>query len=118
MMGLVYITSLRRGNDFSKPFANAYLWAMEVLRPKPKPRMKVQPGGLTAVSRVRVAQTKASGTAASSSKSASTAPNPNRKPTQEDIDRILDKIQEKGGYDKLSQEEKQMLFRFSQDSDS
>lgn len=37
-----------------------------------------------------------------------------KKPTQQEIDRILDKIAEQG-YDKLTQEEKQTLFYFSQE---
>jgi membrane associated rhomboid family serine protease len=89
LMGFVYIWQLKKGNDWGKPI-NAILSFFSSLF-KPKPKMKV------------------------------TYRNPERKSqsnavedvSQAEIDNILDKIS-KHGYEKLTKEEKQKLFKASQ----
>ncbi len=89
LMGFVYIWQLKQGNDWGKPI-NATLSFFTSLF-KPQPKMKV------------------------------TYRNPERKQqsnnqdnvSQDEIDTILDKIS-KHGYEKLTKEEKQKLFKASQ----
>lgn len=86
LLGYVYITQLRKGNDLGKPID----WISRKWRSwmAPGPRFKV----------TRNTQ----GTAAVKSSPG--------QPSQEEIDAILDKISAKG-YDALSKEEKQTLFK-------
>lgn len=92
LVGFVFAKQLMRGNDLSRPLTNVFAYLEGILSKKPK--MQV------------VKSTKAK--SKSNSQDASTL-NPN----EEIIDRILDKISE-SGYESLSDEEKQILFRASQ----
>ncbi len=86
--GFVYIKQLRQGRDLGS-------WMNSLLRfiqRKPKVVKKVVSNSRPPLSKTTV------------------PPDPNKSPTQQEIDAILDKISEKG-YDALSVEEKATLFR-------
>jgi len=92
LVGYLFIKSLQRGNDWSLPITNFRNWMGSLF--KPKPQMKVTVGGKNRVY------------------------NPPKRPmhvepNQQIIDAILDKISMQG-YEKLTQEEKQILFKASQ----
>lgn len=89
LMGFVYIWQLKKGNDWGKPI-NAFFEFFNTLF-KPKPTMKV-----TYRNTDRKQQT-----------------NSVEDVSQDEIDAILDKIS-KHGYEKLTKEEKQKLFKASQ----
>ncbi len=95
IFGFVYIKQLRAGNDLGAWFNRLADWLVTRLRPRPKK-------GKLKVSYKRNTQ----------SGSANAAPAAGNKVPQEVIDRILDKIAQ-NGYDGLSKEEKEQLFRAS-----
>ena len=91
LLGFVFISQLKQGTDIGKPLTSAAEWLKRLFQPKPK--LKV-----THRSPVR------NGQAASA---------PHAIPNQDEIDAILDKIS-RSGYESLTKEEKQKLFRASQ----
>jgi membrane associated rhomboid family serine protease len=92
LMGFVFIRQLQKGSDLGRPI-HAF-WAFITGLFSRRPRMKVS--------------------YKSPSPGSSSAINPaNGKPSQQEIDLILDKIS-RSGYESLSKEEKQKLFSASQ----
>jgi len=91
LLGFFFITQLKKGNDIGKPLTGVAEWIKKLFQPKPK--LKV-----THRSPVRNGQAAAT---------------PHAIPNQDEIDAILDKIS-RSGYDSLTKEEKQKLFRASQ----
>lgn len=98
LLGYVFILQYNRGNDWSKFIITILNWITSIFAKKTKLK-----------STKRKAKTKTKGRAASD-KSKSTTSGGSQ---QEIIDAILDKISE-GGYQSLSTEEKQILFKASQ----
>jgi membrane associated rhomboid family serine protease len=96
-IGFLFITQLRKGVDISSPFMRAMDWVQGVFR---------------SGSKMKVSYKRQSSAARSKVKRATTADYAG-KPNQQVIDTILDKISQ-SGYDKLTTEEKQILFHASQ----
>ncbi|MBC7923276.1 MAG: rhomboid family intramembrane serine protease [Ferruginibacter sp.] len=95
LLGFVFITQLRRGNDLGKPLTVISEWFGRLFRKKPVMRVTYQ-------------------NKAKSTYSGYANPNPGYSiPNQDEIDNILDKIS-RSGYESLTREEKQKLFRASQ----
>lgn len=102
VFGFVYIKQLQAGRDLGAGFDRVVDWLVTTFKPGKKSRLKVSyknPG---------TNKTASVKTAASSPAAAATS----NKVPQEVIDRILDKIAQ-NGYDGLSKEEKEQLFRAS-----
>jgi hypothetical protein len=99
LVGYLFVRSLQNGNDWSKPFYIAIDSIEGIFKPKPKLRVTYQK------------QTVTQGYGSTRVKQNNT--NANQYPNQKEIDAILDKISEQG-YEKLSTEEKQLLFKASQ----
>lgn len=96
LFGYLYMTGVKNGKDIGAPIFR--LFQKRQARPKKSP--------------LRVATKNASGTAAAKgTPQGATAPG---KPSQAEVDRILDKIA-KVGYEKLTQEEKQILYDASRE---
>lgn len=93
-IGFLYISQLQKGNDWGI----FYDKIQALFRPKPKPRMRVVSSRVTTPSQP-------------TGKSTAASPQPQQagKPSQQEIDRILDKIQSVG-YENLTTEEKQTLY--------
>ncbi|WP_114781643.1 rhomboid family protein [Botryobacter ruber] len=94
ILGWVFVKQLQRGNDLGRPMHATFDFISNLF--KRRPTLKVthrQGSGATAASRMNGS---VSG-----------------KPSQSEIDRILDKISS-SGYESLSKEEKQRLFQASQ----
>ncbi len=96
IFGFIYIRQLQRGTDLARPIIGAWDWINNLFAPKPKVKVTYR----------------------STSSSRASASEPKQKtakgaPSQDEIDRILDKIAQ-NGYENLSKEEKQKLFRASQ----
>ena len=83
LFGFLYIKSLQNGYDLSRMFANLIDWISKVLKPKQKIKVAYRNQNYTQQS---------------------------NKISQEEIDRILDKISS-GGYESLSAKEKEQLFK-------
>jgi len=98
LIGFIFITQLRKGNDWGAPVYATLTFFSKLFTRKPKIK----------VSHKRSASRPAS----SSSSHRSTAPKKEVNPDQKEIDAILDKISEKG-YESLTKEEKQKLFNAS-----
>jgi membrane associated rhomboid family serine protease len=101
LVGFCYIKLLQNGSDIGRPI----YWVMDVwsnmLRPKPP---------------VKVSQRQRSTQTAPSAYATTSSPGPALSiPDQDEIDAILDKIG-RSGYESLTREEKQKLFRASQKS--
>jgi len=93
--GYFYSTSLKNGNDWANPFWSVIDFFRDLVAPKAK---------------MKVASSKGSGSGERTSRS---APKTKKgKEDQEKIDSILDKISQ-SGYDSLSKEEKEFLFKAS-----
>lgn len=86
MLGYVYIKMLNRGYDLGSPIQKVWLWISGLFKKKSKLRVTYK--NLEHVN--------------------------SEYPDQEEIDRILDKMNQKGGYNALSKEEKEKLFKYSQ----
>lgn len=101
LVGYVLIKQLQKGNDWSVPLAKFIIWVKSFFKPQPT---------------IKVSYKKKQKTTASTGKASSTTASRGsfEKTPQDEIDRILDKISEKG-YDALSKEEKQKLFNASKD---
>ncbi|MBT9393910.1 rhomboid family intramembrane serine protease [Hymenobacter sp. NST-14] len=94
VLGFVFIRQLQAGRDLGRPVQAIGDWAGRVF--SRRPNLRATRGGATAAA----------------------APAPTRKstpsqPAEDEIDQILDKISH-SGYESLSKEEKQKLFRASQ----
>lgn len=92
LMGFVFVAQLRRGHDWSLPVARVAIWFENMFRRKPK---------------MRVSHRNDRTGASNPQGRGQSAP-----PSQEEIDRILDKIS-MHGYASLTTEEKQTLLRAS-----
>ncbi|GAB4036213.1 rhomboid family intramembrane serine protease [Spirosoma jeollabukense] len=100
LMGFTYVKLLQNGTDLGRPI----YWLADgwnnLFRPKPAVKVSYRQRSSTS------AQTSAYATSGSSSSAIST-------PDQDEVDTILDKIS-RSGYESLTREEKQKLFRASQ----
>ena len=101
MAGYSYIYLLRKGIDLGSPIETIGDWWSSLWRPKPK---------------MKIPQRKYSESTVSSKGISSTNLDPNYFPDQDEVDAILDKIG-KSGYESLTKEEKQKLYRASQKKD-
>jgi membrane associated rhomboid family serine protease len=90
-LGALYIWQLRQGNDFGRPFELFFNWVGNIFKPKPK---------------IKISYKNTDKKTSSHSQSYDNV-------SQDEIDAILDKIS-KFGYEKLTKEEKQKLFKASQ----
>ena len=97
ILGYFYIKQLQKGNDWGVPIIKFLYWIKNLIKPKPKIKVSYR-------------NTKAKSKRTQTQNSAAHDGNAFRKPNQQDIDRILDKINA-SGYESLSKEEKQMLFQ-------
>lgn len=97
-LGYFYILQLQKGVDLGKPVQSVGLFFENLFSQKPKVKVTYRRGPESAKKK--------------SSSSTTVSNTGGGKSTQEEIDRILDKIAEKG-YDNLSKEEKRKLFDFS-----
>lgn len=103
LLGYLYVTQLRKGNDWGVPVQKVGIF-FENLFNRSRSKVKVS---------YRKAKTSSTGGLGNfSSKSTPSSIAKTHEATQEEIDLILDKIAEKG-YDGLSKEEKRKLFEFS-----
>jgi membrane associated rhomboid family serine protease len=99
MIGFGFIKALQAGRDWGTPiYAISGLWK-RVTSPKPRVEIPQRERATTSSAGRRYAST--------------TEPNSNSTPNQDEIDAILDKIS-KSGYASLTREEKQKLYRASQ----
>ncbi|MEX2595419.1 MAG: rhomboid family intramembrane serine protease [Salibacteraceae bacterium] len=103
-MGYFYIRGLEKGNDYALSFYNLYERFINLFQKSPK--LKVVPNDF-AKQKKEKRSSFFGGTTESKSKSAS-----DLKETQAKTDAILDKIS-KSGYENLSKEEKEFLFKLS-----
>jgi membrane associated rhomboid family serine protease len=92
LIGFLYVSQMQKGNDWGF----LYDKIQTLFRPKPKPRM-------------RVVSSRVSSPSQPTGKAYPSSPQPAGKPSQQEIDRILDKIQAVG-YENLTTEEKQTLY--------
>ena len=97
ILGYFYIKQLQKGNDWGVPIIKFLYWIKNLFKPKPKIKVSYR-------------NTKAKSKRTQTQNSTAHDGNAFRKPNQQDIDRILDKINA-SGYESLSKEEKQMLFQ-------
>lgn len=103
LLGYLYIVQLRKGSDWGKPVQKVGIF-FENLFSGRKSKVKVS---------YRKAKTSTGGGFSGFGSSQKTTPTAKSADTsQEEIDKILDKIAEKG-YDALTKEEKRKLFEFS-----
>lgn len=101
LAGYSYIYLLRKGIDLGSPIETVGDWWSSLWRPKPK---------------MKIPQRKYSESTVSSKGISSSNLDPNYFPDQDEVDAILDKIG-KSGYESLTKEEKQKLYRASQKKD-
>ena len=99
--GYSYIYLLRRGIDLGSPIEAISDWWSKLWKPKPQ---------------IKIPQRKYSESTVASKSGSNTNLDPNYFPDQDEIDAILDKIG-KSGYESLTKEEKQKLYRASQKKD-
>jgi len=99
ILGYFFIKQLQKGNDWSKPVISVLYWFRDLFKPKPKIKVSY---------RANKSKKTDSGNVRKESKTTSSS----RKPNQDEIDRILDKISD-SGYESLSKDEKQLLFQAS-----
>jgi len=90
ILGYVFIRQLQKGNDLGRPIHSFWSFITNLFSRRPKMKVTYKGTGTTTTYRV--------------------SPN---KPSQIEIDLILDKISQ-SGYESLSKEEKQKLFQASQ----
>lgn len=103
LIGYLYIKLLRNGTDLGSPLEAIGDWWTSIRTPKELPK----------ISRRRFAETTHGSKRGSN---AALLDDPSYFPDQDEIDAILDKINN-SGYESLSKEEKQKLFRASQKQD-
>ncbi|MGB0523248.1 MAG: rhomboid family intramembrane serine protease [Flammeovirgaceae bacterium] len=94
LMGFLFVRQLRNGSDWSTPVLNVLDWFSNLTKPKSKLKVSYRNNK-------------------KSKKKKGGSKDKDNTPDQNSVDRILDKISE-SGYEKLSEEEKQILFRASQ----
>jgi membrane associated rhomboid family serine protease len=94
LFGYIFIKQLQVGYDWSKPFNNALDWVTNLFSPGKRPRVVYK-------TESKKARKKPASASTSGDK-------------QQQIDAILDKIA-RSGYDSLSKEEKEFLFKVSKD---
>jgi membrane associated rhomboid family serine protease len=99
--GYSYIYLLRRGTDLGSPIEAISDWWSNLWKPKPQ---------------VKIPQRKYSESTVASKSGSNSNIDPNYFPDQDEVDSILDKIG-KSGYESLTKEEKQKLYRASQKKD-
>ena len=99
--GYSYIYLLRRGTDLGSPIEAFSDWWSSLWKPKP---------------RVKIPQRKYSESTVAIKSGSNSNLDPNYFPDQDEVDAILDKIG-KSGYESLTKEEKQKLYRASQKKD-
>ena len=99
LLGFVFIKQLKAGRDLGRPVQAVGDWFGRLLSARPAMRVS------TPTRRTAPVAAAAPGTAKK--------PAPTDLPMQDEVDRILDKIS-RSGYESLSKEEKQKLFRASQ----
>ncbi|UOG76046.1 rhomboid family intramembrane serine protease [Hymenobacter tibetensis] len=92
LLGFLYIKQLQRGRDLGTPVQAVGDWVGALLSGRPRLRVTHRGGGTNTAAAKKGAMPK---------------------PEQNDIDTILDKIS-RSGYESLSKDEKQKLFRASQ----
>jgi membrane associated rhomboid family serine protease len=92
LLGYIFMLQLKKGNDMGKPLTGVAEWIKKVFQPKPKLKVTHRTPG-------RNGQFSPAA--------------PNTIPNQDEIDAILEKIH-RSGYESLTKEEKQKLFRASQ----
>lgn len=100
ILGYYYITSLRRGTDLGMPIEVIGEWWSSFWTPSAPKKMTQRHYTKSVVN----------------TKKQNTAIDPSYFPDQDEVDAILDKIS-KSGYESLTKEEKQMLYRASQKKD-
>lgn len=93
LLGFVFVKQLQRGNDWGKPLDNMTGFVRRLFTPKPRPSMKV--------------------TYRSQTKTTYSSMTSDGFPDDDEVDAILDKIS-KSGFESLTREEKQKLFKASQ----
>ena len=97
VLGFIYVRQLRAGRDLGRPVQSIGNWFRALAQPKPTMRTSYRrPSSPTTAGPARPAKATSPADA-----------------TQEEVDRILDKIS-RSGYESLTTEEKQQLFRASQ----
>ncbi len=101
LLGYFYIVQLRKGVDLGIPVQKVGIFFEDLFSKKSKVKVTY-----------RKAKTSGGFDSYSSSRSTSAPSRASSDATQEEIDRILDKIAEKG-YEALNKEEKRKLFEFS-----
>lgn len=99
--GYLYILLLRNGRDLGSPIEGFLDWWRNFGKPKPK---------------MRVTHRRYSESTVSSKGAGGASLDPEYFPDQDEVDAILDKIG-KSGYESLTREEKQKLYRASQKKD-
>jgi membrane associated rhomboid family serine protease len=99
--GYSYIYLLRRGTDLGSPIEAVSDWWSSLWKPKPP---------------VKIPQRKYSESTVAIKSGSNSNLDPNYFPDQDEVDAILDKIG-KSGYESLTKEEKQKLYRASQKKD-
>jgi membrane associated rhomboid family serine protease len=110
-MGWVFVSQLRKGNDLSEPVTRILSRIQQVFKSKPRSGMRSKSGKGPRVS-YRNPSTEGVGRQQPSSPAAGSTASLSH---QEQLDAILDKIKETG-YESLSKEEKEFLFKASGDS--
>jgi membrane associated rhomboid family serine protease len=99
--GYSYIYLLRRGTDLGSPIEAVSYWWSNLWKPKPQ---------------VKIPQRKYSESTVANKSGSNSNVDANYFPDQDEVDSILDKIG-KSGYESLTKEEKQKLYRASQKKD-
>lgn len=110
-MGFIYALQLQQGNDLSEPIQRAINWVENFISGLKTKRQPKRPGPRAAYRRGEAVKTSA-GRRKSKSGSRKAEGKTDALSHQEQLDAILDKIKEKG-YNSLSREEKDFLFRAS-----
>jgi membrane associated rhomboid family serine protease len=103
LIGFIFIVSLRKGNDLGKPVIAILDGIGNLFKRKSKIKVSYNKGSYA----------KETSKVSSGYKSKSTTSSSSSSIDQDEIDAILDKISQ-SGYDKLTTEEKQKLFKASQ----
>ncbi|MDW7695093.1 rhomboid family intramembrane serine protease [Flammeovirgaceae bacterium SG7u.111] len=97
LIGFVFIKQLQKGDDWSKPISNILDSIAGLFKGRSKMKVTYKKGASVKTSNAKASQ----------------PVKPNGEPDQAIVDAILDKISE-SGYEKLTTEEKQILFKASQ----